>query len=243
MRIDPNGTIGGQPTLFVRKLMQRLRDRIDWDVGILEKVAELTPHEARALSTALEGEGLVERNRGKRGSTWSITQRGQSFGSATAARPITRKTAERTLAEFLKRVQQVNGNEYFLAKVTKVVLFGSFLRDGVDRLSDVDVAVQLEPKERNFELAQLQNERRVAELTSQGQHFVSFFERDWCWYRETFRFLKGRSRSISLADYKAEKAFVDKVPHQFLVGEADKNPAPVLPAKRRLPRRPRGCPF
>jgi hypothetical protein len=71
MRIDPNGTIGGHPTLFVRKLMQRLRDRIDWDVGILEKVAELTPHEARALTTALEGEGFVERNRGKRGGTWS----------------------------------------------------------------------------------------------------------------------------------------------------------------------------
>jgi predicted nucleotidyltransferase len=73
------------------------------------------------------------------------------------------------LAEFLERVRRVNGDEYFLAKVTKVVLFGSFLRDGVDRLSDVDVAVQLEPKQRDVERAWVLNEERVAELTSKGQ--------------------------------------------------------------------------
>jgi predicted nucleotidyltransferase len=243
MRIDPDGTIGGHPTLSVRKLMQRLRDRIDWDVAAVEKLAAVSPREARALIKALDGEGLVERNRGTTGSTWRITQRGRSFGSATAAKPITRQTAQRTLADFLDRVRQVNGNDYFLAKVTKVVLFGSFLRDGVDRLSDVDIAVQLEPRHRDAERAWVLNEQRVAELTSKGQRFVSFLERDWCWYRETFRFLKGRSRSISLADYNAEKAFVDNVPHRFLVGEVDKIPAGASPAKRRRPRRPKGCPF
>jgi len=243
MRIDPNGTIGGHPTLFVRKLMQRLGDRMSWDMAAVQKIAAVNPPEARALIKTLNGEGLVERDRGTKGSTWNITQRGRTFGSATAAKPITRQTAERTLAEFLERVRQVNGNEYFLAKVTKVVLFGSFLRDSVDRLSDVDVAVQLEPKQRDVERARVLNEQRVAELTSKGQQFVSFLERDWCWYRETFRFLKGRSRSISLADYKAERSFVDKVPHRFLVGEADKDPADAPPAKIRRLRRPKDCPF
>jgi predicted nucleotidyltransferase len=193
MRIDPDGTIGGHPTLSVRKLMQRLRDRIDWDAPTVEQFAAVSPREARALIKALESEGLVKRNRGANGRAWSITQRGQSFGSATAAKPISRQTAERTLAAFLERVRQVNGNDYFLAKVTKVVLFGSFLRDDVDRLSDVDVAVQLEPKQPDVELAWVLNEQRVAELTSKGQLFANFLERDWCWYRETFRFLKGRS--------------------------------------------------
>jgi predicted nucleotidyltransferase len=243
MRIDPNGTIGGHPTLFVRKLMQRLRDHIYWDEAAVQKIAAMMPREARALIKALEGEGLVERNRGTKGSTWTISQLGQSFGSATAAKPITRQTAERVLSEFLERVRQVNRNDYFLAKVTKVVLFGSFLRGDLERLSDVDVAVQLEPKEPDVEHARALNEQRVAELTRKGQRFVSFLERAACSYRETFRFLKGRSRSIALADYGAEKAFVDKVPHKFLVGQADKNPVTVPSVKRRRTRRSNDCPF
>ena len=242
MRIDPNGTIGGHPALFVRKLMQRLRVRIDWDVSVVEKLAAVSPKEAWALVKALDAEGLVERN-GRARESWSVTQHGHSFGSATAARPITRQTAERTLAEFLDRVQQVNRNDYFLAKVTKVVLFGSLLRDDLDRLSDVDVAVQLEQKQQDVERARTLNNQRVAELTRTGQRFASFLERAAWWHRETFRFLKGRSRSISLADYQAEKAFVDKVPHRFLIGEVDKNPAPAPSPKRRRTRRRNECPF
>lgn len=77
--------------LFVRKPMQHLKDRIAWDVAAVEKLAALSPNEARAPIKALEAEGLVERNQGIEGGGWSITQRGRSFGSATAAKPITRR--------------------------------------------------------------------------------------------------------------------------------------------------------
>jgi len=73
MRIDPNGTIGGHPTLFVRKLMQRLGDRMSWDMAAVQKIAAVNPPEARALIKTLNGEGLVERDRGTKGSTWNIT--------------------------------------------------------------------------------------------------------------------------------------------------------------------------
>jgi hypothetical protein len=42
-----------------------------------------------------------------------------TLSSATAAKPVTRATAERALSQFLERVTQVNQNPYFL-----VVLFG-----------------------------------------------------------------------------------------------------------------------
>jgi DNA-binding IclR family transcriptional regulator len=87
--------------------MQHLRDRIAWDVAAVEKLAAVSPNEARALIKALEAEGLVERNQGIEGGGWSITQRGHSFGSATAAKPITRQTAERTLAEFAYHSQKL----------------------------------------------------------------------------------------------------------------------------------------
>jgi len=50
---------------------------------------------------------------------------------------VTRATAEMALARFLSRVQMVNTDPYFLAKVTRIVLFGSMLKSEIDRLSDV----------------------------------------------------------------------------------------------------------
>jgi predicted nucleotidyltransferase len=64
------------------------------------------------------------------------------LGAASAAKPITRQTAERALDDFLARVVLVNRRAYYLAKVTKVVVFGSFLRPDIERLGDVDVAVE-----------------------------------------------------------------------------------------------------
>jgi len=154
-----------------------------------------------------------------------------------------RRTADGALAEFLKRVHRVNADAYFLAKVTKVILFGSMLRGGVDQLSDVDVAVQLEPKQPDRERARMLNNKRAAALARKGRRFDGFLERDLCWHVETFRFLKGRSRSIALVDYNAEKPFIDNVLHQFLVGQADRNPAPAPPAIQHRSRRPKDCPF
>jgi predicted nucleotidyltransferase len=241
MRIDPHGMIGGHPAPVVRQLIRRLSALMFWNEADVRKAAAVSSREAGALITVLQRQRLVKRNRGENRSTWRVTQLGQTFGSATMAKPITRRTAERALSELLERVRQANGNDHFLAKVTKVVLFGSFLREGVERLGDVDVAVQLEPKQQDGERARMLNEKRVAEVERKGHRFGGFLEREFYWHRETFRFLKGRSRSIALVDYKAEKAFVDQVPHRFLLGESDPAPAPL--AKRGRSRRPKDCPF
>jgi predicted nucleotidyltransferase len=48
-------------------------------------------------------------------------------------------------------VDRVNNDNRFLAKVTRVIVFGSYLRTGKDKLSDVDIAVELAPKESEVE--------------------------------------------------------------------------------------------
>lgn len=66
-----------------------------WDVETVQKAAALNSYQARALITALKRRGLVESNpEGNRG-TWRTTQLGQAFGSATMAKPIMRRTAEK----------------------------------------------------------------------------------------------------------------------------------------------------
>ena len=72
-------------------------------------------------------------------------------------------------------MDHVNGSVGFLGKVVAVVLFGSMLKPEMDRVSDVDVAVEIVPKEANPERARSTNERHVLELESLGHTSVDFW--------------------------------------------------------------------
>jgi predicted nucleotidyltransferase len=238
MRIDPKSKIAGHPSLAVRKALRNLRDWERWEIENLETVAALAPGTGRALTKALQTEGMIEASGNGH---WTVTQAGRTFAAATAAQRITRATAERALSEFLQRVTRVNQDLYFLSKVTRLVLFGSMLNPEVDRLSDVDLAIELAAKDTDFERARQQNYQRAKELAAQGRRFRSFLDWELCGYLETRRFLKGRSRVIALADYGVEKALVLAVPHRVLIGDAEKLVEAAPSAVRT--RRPRDCPF
>src|SRR5258708_5618306 len=79
-------------------------------------------------------------------------------------------------------------------------------------------AVPLGDKEADFDKWRAQNAERVEQLTELGRRFRNFLEQEFCWFLETFQFLKGRSRVIALADYNVEKALVLAVPHRLLIG-------------------------
>ena len=243
MHIDAKGTIGRYPALLVRTTLRHLRDRLQWGLPELEASAGVTPGGGRALIKALKSEGLIETaGRG----TWKITQAGQTLSAATAAKRITRATAEKALLQFLGRVEQVSRDRYFLGKVTRAVLFGSMLKPETERLSDVDLAVEITSKETDFDRARVKDFERVEDLAAQGHRFRNFLEQEGCWYWEVFGFLRGRSRVISLADYAVEKTFVLAVPHRFLLGQPEHmgmQSARSRPPRTGPNRRPRDCPF
>jgi predicted nucleotidyltransferase len=242
MQIDPKGTVACWPALLVRRTLRQLRTRLQWGLGELDSAASVEAGEGRALIKALLAEGLIEaagRN------AWKVSQAGQTLSSATAAKRVTRATAQKALQQFPGRVVKVNSDPYFLGKVTKVVLFGSMLKPEVERLSDVDLAVELAPKEEDFDRARAGNYGRVEELATKGHRFQNFIEQEGCWYWEV-GFLKGQSRVIALADYSVEKTFVLTVPHRFLMGQPERftvQSAPSTPERRARKRRPRDCPF
>jgi predicted nucleotidyltransferase len=175
MRIDPKGTIVGYPALLVRRARRQLDLHVEWDLGRLEAITG----EGRAFVKALTAAGLVEPTRK---GFWSITGAGKALSSATAAPRVKRATAERALREFLGRVDYVNRRPFFLARVVEVVLFGSMLKPEVDRVSDVDLAVEIVPKESNPKRARAINERRVLELELVGRSFRCFLDRELFWY-------------------------------------------------------------
>ena len=187
MRIDPKGEIAGYPALLVRNALRNLRTADGWGLMALEKAAKLPPGAGRSMAKALQKNGLIERTDTDR---WTVTQAGRTMAAASAAPRISRATAEKALAQFMERVARVNTDPYFLARVKRLVLYGSMLRPEAERLSDVDLAVQLETKEKDPDRLRAQTLRRVEELAANGHRFRDFLEEAACWYFETRRFLK-----------------------------------------------------
>ena len=208
---------------------------------MLEAAAGLPRGVGQELARALAAQGLIRK---LQKDAWTICQAGITFTAATAAKRLARATAERALATFMERVARVNSDPYFLGQVTRVALFGSMLNPDTDRPSDVDLAVQIIPKIADWESHVEKNNERVQELMALGHHFRHTIEYAVCWHLEVFRFLKGGSRAISLADYNVEKRLILAVPHRMLLG-ADE---PALISSDdllvpRLGRRSGDCPF
>src|SRR5674536_88977 len=65
--------------------------------------------------------------------------------SATAQQPVTRTTVQRALDGFLARVEEINANPLAGWGARKLVLFGSFLDPNIERVGDVDLAVEMVP--------------------------------------------------------------------------------------------------
>ena len=124
MRIDPKETVAGYPVLLIRQALRKLREIDTWDSGMLEAVSGLPAGAGLQLARALASEGLIRR---LRKDVWTMCQAGMTFTAATAAKRLTRATAERALTGFMDRVARVNTDPYFLGKVTRVALFGSML--------------------------------------------------------------------------------------------------------------------
>jgi predicted nucleotidyltransferase len=240
MRVDSTTTVAGYPILLVRQALRKLRQIDTWDSGMLEAAAGLPAGAGPELAKALAAQGLIRK---VQKDAWTISQLGMTFTAATAAKRLTRATAERALAAFMERVARVNSDPYFLGQVTRVALFGSMLNPDTDRPSDVDLAVQIIPKTADWDSHNEKNNERAEQLMMLGHHFHHTIEYAACWHLDVLRFLKGRSRAISLADYNMEKRLVLAVPHRMLVG--DDEPAPTSADDAPIPRRrrPRGCPF
>ena len=202
MRIDSKEQIADVEILKVRDLLRRVNNTDEWEADFVVDRLKISPKKANRLIIELNRRGYIEPIRIYRQKQfYRKTLKGSTLGLASAAKPVTRKTANRIFSEFMDRVRQVNSDPSYLVKVKKVLVFGSYLTDAL-RINDIDVAVELTWKEDhplvlNKDKAQLAlNLSNIAE--KKGKQFHSFIDRlDWPKH-EVRLFLKSRSRTLSI---------------------------------------------
>ena len=197
MRIDSKDKISNISILSVRNALRRMED--SFDKSSLEYKLQISGRKASSLLKELVRAGyLVNDNSGKTKGFYKKTTYGNAFCLSTAAKPISRVTADKHLKQFMERVHNVNKDLRFLYKVNWVRVFGSYLSDK-EMINDVDLALEIDWKKNHPKV----KGKKISEVAL--QHFIDSNEgsqniiNQLGWpEREVKKYLKSRSRVISL---------------------------------------------
>lgn len=200
MRINLDDTISDVPVRKIRKMLKKSRVL---SIESIKEELDIDENHATALLGELLNRELIEPDteiaRHSETPYWKTTINGNAFAMAKAGKPIRRKSAEQILSKFMERVREVCSNPYYLYKVKTVVVFGSYLSDS-PTMNDIDVAVEIVWKETDMERRGELLEERIELLLQQGKRPNNVVEQVSLPETEVRRFLKSRSRALSLHD-------------------------------------------
>jgi hypothetical protein len=114
-----------------------------WTSAEIAAALGIDPRIASQIAEELAMVGYTEAVSGKR-DAWRNTSTGNAVAGVKAPR-LTRKTAEELLADIGGRAEAYNLENDRAPCITKIVVFGA-VNSGHDRIQDLDIGVQLEPK-------------------------------------------------------------------------------------------------
>jgi len=199
MRIKPDELVVGFPARQIRELLRQ--SNLLLSAGDVTRVLGLKGKKASQLLETLEKQGFIEKNASVPDPEpyWKHTIRGGALSNALFSAPVSRRNAEKKLGEFMERVHCVNRDSRFLYRVQKVVLFGSFLTES-PTVGDLDIAIDLQPKEPDSEKHVELIQARADEAVQNGRSFRNYIESLQFAYKEVRSFLKARSRILQLTD-------------------------------------------
>lgn len=106
-----------------------------------------------------------------------------------------RKTAKRALKNVVKKIKEANENEEFIYKITKAVLFGSFINSSKNKVGDLDIAIYIELK--NKSISEFEQNFNRANTSS---NYVPFILRFIYGKEEVFKYIKDKKRVLQLHD-------------------------------------------
>lgn len=215
MRIQPGDLVLGIPVLSVRKLLKYVQGLQSGTLDIIARQLEVDATTAGQIQQGLLDEGYIEPSDPVIGQGhWQLTWKGSALANASTRRPITRKTAERLVEEFLARVREVNAAGYAY-RVRRVIVFGSFLGDSPD-LGDVDLSIELEDRYSDPGEREAAHKARIAAAENAGRHFKDYLEMLGWPEQELLLKLKNRSPSLSLHYEWREQVLTRPIPSKIL---------------------------
>ena len=117
---------------------------------------------------------------------------------------VRRKTAQRLVEELRLRATQIDADPRFLYGVSRLAVFGSYVSSDKPKLGDIDIAVELGPKERNPERHWELCDKQQNEATASA----SVFDRIYWPETKVWKALRAGHSSFSLHEYTELEALL-----------------------------------
>jgi len=157
---------------------------------------DLNKEKTKELIDVLLSEGYIEA--AKKKGKYQLTIKGQALCVARYTNPLNKEKADKLFKEFMERVEEINSNEFYLYRVSKIVLFGSYIDPEKTDYSDIDIAFELSRKAKSHEEFMEMDEQRIKEAELAGKSFPSFFDQIGYTERVVLLKMKNKCRYISL---------------------------------------------
>lgn len=194
MKIDKKTLICGIPIIRIRDFVRRYRTPGSFSLQTIMEYFKLTKPSGTCLLNELLNSGYAEQTKTNE---YKVSVKGNALAQVKFVSRMNKAKADNVSNEFMKRVEEINGDENYIYRDPKLYLFGSYLNPEADDYGDIDIANELECKindERFTEVSQ----RIVANAIAAGKVFSSIVE-EVCYPTDlVLRNLKNRSPYISL---------------------------------------------
>ena len=200
MRLSRSDRIAGLPAADARELMRRFDDvQPESLIGSWIDTGSRTGAE---VARAFADDGyLTVYNVDRDGVTWwESTVKGSALAQASFGRPITRATAGRLLAGVIERAKGFNADESHLIDINELVVFGSYLDPGAQRLGDLDLGVAFGSRIPGTTAPADQREILLSYAKAGGRPTNNLLAALSWPETEALRILRNRSAAINLTD-------------------------------------------
>jgi predicted nucleotidyltransferase len=223
MQIDSRQTLAGVPILELRRLFRQLTAHHQNAFGRewLLRELRLGASQADRVLEELARQGYISLDPSQHKEIeYRTTEVARQLVRSSAAKRISRATAQDALEGMLLRAEKLNANPKYLYSVCSVVLFGSYL-NGNERLGDLDVAIELSPRIKDPEEL---TDARMRYARESGRRFGNFTEELYWAEAEIYQVLKARRRTLSIQPWysflRMEKTKGFK--YRVMMGDADR---------------------
>lgn len=184
----------------VRGFLRQSAEMPEWTAEDAAKALGIKPGDAKAVLAEMQMAGYIE-TAGR--TKYRNTAEGNAVAQVSKAKPIKAETAAAAVSDLLARIKTVNLEKEYLYAVEHAVLFGPYF-EGVTPIKDVDIAVELAPKEQNESKLETLVKQQAEEAETAGKKFKSFSDRRAWGRNKVLAFLKGKSRSLALYELNDE---------------------------------------
>ena len=143
MKVDKNEKISGIRIIDIRNFLRRMRNWPFFTAIYVEKYFNISHKVAFELLAELKKAGYINE---KDADKYEVSIKGNALSMTRFVPRMSKEKADKVFAGFMKRVETVNNDSRFIFRVSKLILFGSYINPAAPDIGDIDIAYELKKK-------------------------------------------------------------------------------------------------